>query len=152
MTVTAQQFRVDFPEFANPDQYRTTDINLYLNILNPSVDPFRWGQFTNLGIELWTAHFLVLDAVDRRTATAGGIPGQLSGLVSTKTVGGVSISYINIADTEKNGGSWNLTLYGRRWFRLSQMVGAGPGVTVGGYGRYPANNRCGGIDMWQWPQ
>jgi hypothetical protein len=41
-------------------------------------------------------------------------------------VGGVSVSYDLSQGVDARGGDWNMTAYGRRFFRMSRSAGAGP--------------------------
>ena len=128
--VTVSKFRTDFPEFADVTKYPTNGIQMYLNIANSSHDPIRWGQYWVMGVELYTAHFVALDALDVQSGSAGGVAGTSSGIVSSKSIGGVSVSYDVATGSEKDAGHWNLTNYGKRYFRFARIVGAGP-VHVG---------------------
>ena len=119
------QFRTDLPEFADTATYPDAQVNLYLNLAALVLPAARWCDYLNLGLELFTAHNIVLDRQGVVIAAAGGIPGVASGVVSAKSVGQMSISYDTAAGIEKDAGHWNLTVYGRRFFRLMGMIGMG---------------------------
>jgi hypothetical protein len=129
--VTAAQFKADFTAFADPAKYPESDCNLYLTLANAVLDPRRFGQYLNMAIELFTAHYLTLDAIDNAAAAKGGIPGQQGGQIASKSVGGASINYDTAASVEPGGGHWNLTTFGKRYYRLVMMAGMG-GVQVTG--------------------
>lgn len=123
--MTPSQFRQDFPEFADTTQYPDSSINFWLTVATQLVNPARWGVLTDQGIELCTAHHLVLAARDAQAAAVGGIPGQMTGPLSSKSVDKVSASYDTGAATVDDGGFWNLTSYGVRYLTLARTMGAG---------------------------
>ena len=82
-------------------------------------------ELTNIGIELVTAHHLVIALRDQTAAAVGGVPGVMTGPTSAKAVDKVSTSYDTSAATLDNGGFWNLTSYGARYLSLARMMGAG---------------------------
>lgn len=126
MTVTVASFRQDYPEFASPIKYTDRDIQRYLVLGVNRCDPARWGDIADLGVSLFTAHFLVLAARDKARSDAGGIPGQVVGPQGSKSVGGVSASYDTASVTEQGAGFWNMTTYGIEFYRWSNMAGMGP--------------------------
>jgi len=123
--MTPEQFRSDFPEFDDDTKYSDASIAFQLTIATSLVNPCRWGVLTDQGIELCAAHFLVLARRDEATAEVGGIPGQVTGPLSSKAVDKVSASYDTGAATIDDAGMWNLTTYGVRFLTLARMMGAG---------------------------
>lgn len=119
------QFRVDFPEFANPEQYPDSQLNFWGGIATKMVNACLWLDMTTTGIELYVAHELTLARLNAQAAQSGGTPGQSGGIASSKTVGQVSVSYDPNTTTEKDAGWWNLTVYGKQFIRLARMFGAG---------------------------
>ena len=89
------------------------------------VNATRWAELTNIGIELVTAHHLVLSARDQMAATVGGVPGVMTGPTSAKAIDKVSTSYDTGAATLENAGFWALSSYGIRFLTLARMMGAG---------------------------
>jgi len=129
--ITIDQFRRDFPVFADSSKYEDEQIALYLNVFGPSINAQRWGQFYTLGIELLVAHNMALDALAARQG-AGGVPGiGNTGIVASKSVGSASISYDTSLGIDPRAGDYNLTIYGRRLYRIIRMVGMAP-TQVGG--------------------
>lgn len=120
--MTPDQFRADFPEFANVSD---AQINLWLTISTSMVDPGRWDELTNIGIELLTAHQLAIALRDQKTGAAGGATGAVSGPLSSKTVDKVSSSYNTAGTQYADAAFWNLTSYGVRYLALARMFGAG---------------------------
>ena len=56
--------------------------------------------------------------------SAGG-----TGIVSSKSVDGASVSFDTSTGAEQGAGFWNQTAYGREYWQLIQMMGAG-GVQI----------------------
>jgi hypothetical protein len=119
------QFVTDFPEFSNPTIYPPAMIQTWLTVAASLVNGERWKELTNLGIELVTAHHLVLGARDQNAAAVGGIPGTMNGPTSAKAVDKVSTSYDTGAAALDGAGFWALTSYGMRYLTLARMFGAG---------------------------
>lgn len=156
--ISEAQFRKDLPEFTDPAVYTPYGINFWLNIAKQSINTHRWGgsahdpwptvlldlpdlTLYDLGTELFIAHQLVLEARANAVVAAGGIPGEVSGPVSSKSVDKVSVSYDVQAIIEAGAGYWNLTTYGLRYFRM--MMLAGMGAVQIGIGRIPPNTLAG---------
>jgi hypothetical protein len=129
--ISVLQFREDFPEFRDPSVYADSQVALYANLAAKLFDARRWADLLDLGIELYTAHNLVLDALAVKSARNGGIPGTAGGILSSKSVGSASVSYDTGAGTEDGAGSYNLTIYGRRLWRLIRLAGMAPTQVTG---------------------
>jgi len=125
MTVTPAQLRSDFPEFANTTTYPDSLVNMWLTVANSLVNPIRWAELTNLGIELVTCHHLAISARDQLAAAVGGAPGEVKGPTASKSVDKVSVSYDTGAVSLTDAGFWNMTSYGVRFLGLARMMGAG---------------------------
>lgn len=139
MSVTPTTFRQQFREFMQPDDYPDDAINLWnttaLMFLTGSViadNTTRWGTALDYATSLFIAHHLVLGARNLATAQAGGIPGEVKGPATNKSVDKVSQGYDTKAVTFEDGSAafWNQTSYGVRLYDLITMFGAG-GVQVG---------------------
>ena len=127
---TNAQFRADFPEFTSTATYPDTVVTMWLTIANSmlSASATKWSTVFGLGCELFAAHNLVLEQKDYAISLRGGVPGINAGVVSSKGVGGASISYDTSSGVEANAGHWNLTIYGRRFMRLARMAGMGGAI------------------------
>jgi hypothetical protein len=153
----ATQFVADFPEFntslvvptpgTNPVQISPSTIQYWANVawamLNTAYS--RWTAdgdpnttVFNMGLEMFVAHHVILEVLAQRDMDVGGIPGVAVGIVAGKSAGDVSISYDTGSVLEMNAGHWNYTIYGKRFYRLTQIIGAGP-VQVGTPGCGPQN-------------
>lgn len=130
VTYTPATFHIAFPEFQDGSRYPDSTIAFWLNIATGLVDPERWGDTYELGLYLVTAHNLVLAARSADLAARGGYPGA-AGLLSSKSVGGVSVSYDTGSIAQENAGQWNLTTYGNRYIGFARLFGMG-GVQIGG--------------------
>lgn len=121
----SNQFRQDFPEFADTTQYTESAVNLWLTLGGKTLDPDRWCDYLDIGLELFTAHNLSLAAGNQLAAMAGGAPGQVKGPVTSKSVDKVSVGYDSGAATLQDGGFFNLTTYGIQFLQFARMVGTG---------------------------
>jgi hypothetical protein len=125
MSITPTQFRSDFPEFSDPTKYPDSLIQTWLTVAASLVNANRWVELTNIGIELVTAHHLVLSVRDQTAAAVGGVPGVMTGPTSAKAVDKVSTSYDTGATALDGAGFWALSSYGVRYLTLARMMGAG---------------------------
>jgi Protein of unknown function (DUF4054) len=124
--VNAQQFRADYPEFGSSTMFPSTQIEYWLNVAYSFLNSDRWGNQLPIGIELYVAHNLSLEAKAQLDAKDNGVPGYSPGLVIAKTVGPVGIKYENKITQEKDSGHWGFTIYGLRFIRMARLMGAGP--------------------------
>lgn len=119
------QFVTDFPEFGSTPLYPVSAITFWLTVAEQMVNASLWQGMTNLGIELYAAHNLVLEAQALRTSR-NRIPGGISqGPISAKSVDKVSVAFAVEAAAEDGAGQYNLTIYGTRYYRFTQIFGAG---------------------------
>lgn len=121
----ATQFRTDFPEFADTTAYPDATVNLWLGVAQTTLPADRWGALLDLGTELFIAHHLAIGAGNKKAAAAGGIPGAAGGVIASKSVDKVSVSYDTTAGTIEGGDFWNRTTYGIEFLRYARMMGAG---------------------------
>ena len=119
------QFRQDFPEFGNTTTYPDSSVTFWMTIAVSLVNPDRWGVLTDQGIELVTAHHLVLAQRDQAAVAVGGAPGEVKGPTASKSVDKVSVSYDAGAVALSDAGFWNLTTYGIRFMTIARTMGAG---------------------------
>ncbi|MFY3647728.1 DUF4054 domain-containing protein [Achromobacter xylosoxidans] len=118
-------FRADFPEFADTTRYTDSQLTLWSTMAEAMLNQSRWGTLWPLGVKLYTAHHLAIAARNQQSSTAGGIPGQVTGPQSSKSVDKVSVSYDTGSVANPDATFWNLTTYGIELWRLIQMFGAG---------------------------
>ncbi|CAI2418446.1 DUF4054 domain-containing protein [Serratia liquefaciens] len=122
---TVTQFRTDFPQFNDTTRYPEAQIQFRLNLADALLDERRLGNLFVYLVELFVAHYTALQAVDNRAAAAGGAGGANSGVVSSKSVDKVSVSYDNSATLNPDAGFWNNTRYGAEFYQYICMFGAG---------------------------
>jgi len=131
VSVTVISFRGDLPEFKDPSVYPDSMVNRYITLGVNFQNQYRWDpSIIDYGTELFVAHNCVLDARNQAAATAGGIPGTVQGVQTSKGVDKVNVSYDVEKVTLENGSFWNMTTYGVRFLQLSRMYGSG-GYQVG---------------------
>ncbi|MDD1789095.1 MAG: DUF4054 domain-containing protein [Paraburkholderia tropica] len=119
------QFRQTFPEFGDASVFPDAVVQIWLTVAVSLVNPLRWMELTDIGIGLVTAHHLALSLRDQKTAAVGGVPGQVTGPQTSKSVDKVSASQDTAAVTLDGAGFWNSTMYGVRYYTLALSMGAG---------------------------
>lgn len=136
--MTPDKFRSILTAFRDPQAYPNGEIELWLDLADKVLLASRWADYHELGTALWVAHNLVLAKRDEKVADGGGIPGApTGGIVSSKSVGSVSVSYDTQNGLEQGAGQWNLTSFGVRFYQLMRLVGmggsqlGGPDITLG---------------------
>jgi hypothetical protein len=130
-------FRTAFPEFSDTVKYPDQMVTFWSTIATNQVNCRAWKNMYSQGVQLYTAHELVLAAQNVKVAANGGSPGGSAGIAVNKTVGSVSVGYDAATTTEKDAGYWNQTTYGKQFFRLAMLFGAGAIQLVGGFPRSP---------------
>lgn len=80
--------------------------------------------------ELFVAHNIELEKQAVENASTGGDPGTGRGVIASKSIGGVSVSFDTSQIVDPNSGFWGLTTYGLRFIRLARLRGSGP-IQVG---------------------
>jgi len=123
---TNEQFRSDFPEFADITRYPDASVNFYLGQADTLLDQNVLGdQFVYLA-ELFTAHYTELRGrALAASAAGGGNSNGSAGVVTSKSVDKVSVSYDVSGVIDPDAGFWNATAYGREFFWWWAMFGAG---------------------------
>jgi hypothetical protein len=122
--VDINTFRTAFPEFDStkfPDVMVTTWSSIGERLVNEKY----WDTEKPFGVQLFTAHHLVLARANVEASSSGGLPGQTSGPTQSKAVGSASVSYDTQSSINLNAGHWNMTSYGKQFFQLARMFGAG---------------------------
>jgi len=120
-----QAFRQAFPEFANEQTYPDPMVNFWAEVGDSRLNKDRWGDLLTQGMYLFVAHHISLAAQNVSAAARGRAPGQHSGILSGKGVGGVSANYDTSSVSFQDAGNWNLTQYGRDFWQLMNIVGMG---------------------------
>lgn len=118
-------FRTEFPEFSDTVVYPTPMIQFWADLAEIQVRECVWKRVWPTGVKLYVAHELVIAAQNVKAAQNGGAPGLSGGIANNKTVGSVTVGYDSQSTSEKNAGFYNLTTYGKQFYRLAMMFGAG---------------------------
>lgn len=127
--LTVQEFREAFPQFTD-ELFPDGRVRFYLTLAGKSLSAERWDDLLPEGMGLFAAHYLTLEreAAKSKDGT-GGIAAAAGAVISSsKTVGGVSKSEGRagtVATANLNAGHWNDTIYGKQYWQMVQLVGAG---------------------------
>lgn len=108
-------FLEKFPQFNDLNKYPEESVQFWFDYSNKFFNIQKWGKFYEDGLYLLTAHNLIL----------AGLNGQVSGLLTSKSVDSVSAGYDITSIAYKKGGLFNRSIYGMQYYHLSQMIGAG---------------------------
>lgn len=126
MSFDIENFRSAFPEFLDESKYTDDMLEFWSTFAEKLLNATRWGDLLTHGLYLFVAHQITLAYKDYADGTAGRAPGQsASGIVSSKSVGGASISYDTGSVSLADAGNFNSTRYGREFWQLSQLIGMG---------------------------
>lgn len=107
-------FKIRFPEF---DSVLDARIQLFIDDAELILNEVYWGEKFDLGTSYYVAHELT-----RGTKTEAG-SSLSSGLVASKAVDGVSISYTNKTPTADDEGYYASTSYGQKYLALRKNLG-----------------------------
>jgi hypothetical protein len=120
-------FRESFPEFGDDTKYTDAMITFWASIATSLLNTERWGDLLSQGLMLYTAHHVVIAYANFKAEAGSGDAGFgfHAGLVSSKSVGGVSVSYNNQEVVITDGGEFNSTTYGRQFLFLARIKGIG---------------------------
>ncbi len=122
---TVSDFRRDFPQFSDDTKYPDAVIEFRLNLADMLIDGSAMGSMFPYLAELFVAHYLVLNAADTAAGALGGAGGATSGVVASKSVDKVSVSYDNSATLNADAGFWNFSRYGAEFWQLLMLFGYG---------------------------
>lgn len=117
-------FRTQFPEFRDTVMYPDQMINFWADLAQLDCSQCVYKTAWLKSVSLYTAHEITLAAQSIKAAAAGGMPGTSGGIANTKTVGSVTVGYDSQITGEKDAGHWNLTNYGKMYYRLMRLYGA----------------------------
>jgi len=126
MTVTVASFRVDFPEFADTVRFPDSGIQRWLTLAPQFHNADRWGDSFDLGVGLYTAHFVALGALNAQQAAGGGVGGVGLGMIASQGGGSLNVSFDTSSVADEGAGHWNMTTYGLQRRELIRLFGAGP--------------------------
>ena len=118
-------FRTSFPEFADETKYPDAMITFWDTVGTSLLNATRWGNLLTIGLYLYVAHQIIMQSKDVALSVRGKYPGLAAGVITNKSVDGVSVSYDVGSATLENAGNYNQTRYGREFWKLVQIVGMG---------------------------
>lgn len=126
---TPSDFRGAMPAF-NYDIISDETLEGFIEIANNIVSYPRWHNLWKEGMRLVVAHYATLflqGPTYGMSASEIVNAGKVQGSVTSKSVGGVSVSMDNSsAISDLNGwGAWKLTVYGVQFAQLAKLVGKG---------------------------
>ena len=126
---TLAMFRAEMPAFT-AEIISDTVLSGLIDLAHKTVGYKRWGKLWQQGMRLVVAHYATLYLQQPQPgASAAEIVGQgkVQGSMTSKSVGGVSVSYDNSsAVSDLTGwGQWKLTVYGTQFAQLAKLVGKG---------------------------
>lgn len=121
----AQTFRKNFPEFVDSAPYADASIDFWTALGTSLLPADRWGAQLDYGLQLFVAHHLVIGKRDAEAAAIGGAPGEIKGVLTSRTVDKVTQSWDAGTVTLTDAGFWNMTSYGVRFLQFARMIGAG---------------------------
>lgn len=122
---TVSDFRRDFPQFADTTKYPDPVIQFRLNLADTLIDGSAMGDMLPYLVELFVAHYMVLYAADSASEAVGGAGGASSGVVASKSVDKVSVSYDNSSTLNADAGFWNYSRYGAEFYQMLMLFGYG---------------------------
>lgn len=118
-------FRDTFPAFADPGVYPDARVSFQGQLADQFYGAEPWGDLQANVAMLAVAHALAMQG------KSGGSSGGVKGVVSSKSVDKVSVSYDVRAATYDNAPYFNGSPYGIELYRLIRMAGAGPMHVMG---------------------
>lgn len=121
-TFDIDQFREEFPEFANESSYSDSMITFWSGMGIALLNTDRWGTLLDYGLKLWTAHNI---SIAKQNDQAGVVPGTGAALLASESAGPLSYSRDTHSTVELDAGNYNLTTYGQQFIRLARIVGTG---------------------------
>lgn len=104
-------------------------MQMYLDFAHHCIKYSRWRNGFQIAISLFTAHFCTLYLQSFSDSTAQSVihAAQSKGLVTSKTVDGVSVSYDYSTALQglSEWGGWTMTAYGTQLAMLAKLYGKG---------------------------
>lgn len=127
--LTVARFREMFPQFTE-ELFPEGRVAFWLTLAGKQLSPARFDDCYPEGCCLYAAHHLTLErAAAKSTDGTGGMDAAAGPVVSSsKAVGGVSLSESRAgaaATGSPTAGHFNDTVYGKQYWQLVQLVGAG---------------------------
>lgn len=117
--MTPSTFKALFPEFS--DDMNST-VQAFIDLSAPYFDPERWGDFLSEGMACFVAHRMAVATQSARDTTHNG---ATSLPMIRRKVGDVEAQASEAILIKSIDNQYLATSYGRRYWDLVQMIGAG---------------------------
>lgn len=123
-----EKFYTIYPQFMDLDELPNEVVDMYIMFANEVVKEKRYGKVWEMAIFLFLAHFLTLYLMsttsEQPEANEVIAAGQTKGLISSKSVGDVSVSYdFSLAvSTVESWGQFNLTTFGTQFANIAKFI------------------------------
>jgi hypothetical protein len=141
-------FRSYFTAFGDAAVYPDATVQWWLDQGAVLLDPELWCDIYQLGQGLWAAHELA--KFQMATLAGANNPSGIGGIVQSKAVNGVSVSYDTSIGTEDGAGQYNLTIYGRQFYHRVKLIGMGP-IQIGAASCPPPGSGGAWVGPPPWP-
>jgi hypothetical protein len=123
MTITVPQFKIRFPEFSDNTEYPDARVQMFIDdtVMYMGSDETRWCNQYNYAQFYLAAHLLI-----KGTFSEAGDSSSKSGEVSSKSAGGVSVSYTLVAKDRSDTDNFLIsTSYGQQFKNIRDMCFVG---------------------------
>ena len=129
-SVSRDEFLAFYPQFGSAE-IPSVVIDMSLERANAAIQESRWHSNWKIGVMLYTAHMVTMwaksaaNADDPRSTIAH--KGDATGAMTSKSVGGVSVSYGSTSGDGDLAGFGNLrdTIFGQQLATMAKLVGHG---------------------------
>ncbi|MCL6442065.1 MAG: DUF4054 domain-containing protein [Alicyclobacillus sp.] len=121
-----------YPQFGNDSEgnpiISTTMIQAFIDMANNCIQQARWRSAWQIAMGLFVAHFCTLYLQSQADPNSGAAAvmeaGRARGVITSESVGDVSVSTENLSDLD-GWAAWNLTVYGQQLATMARLVGKG---------------------------
>lgn len=123
--LTVSAFRDNRPEFGDVNAFPDRTINRAIALAYRLLDPNRWTDILDDGVELFVCHHMTLFRRSMLDTLEGDAPGEVRGVVTSESVDKLSASYDSGSVTLADAGPWNATTYGQEYWLLASSLAIG---------------------------
>lgn len=121
---TVADLRIAYPEFT-AEAFPDAQVQYQIGLASRLTGKRGFGSLWSDAILALAAHSLALAWGRSQQAGVGGVGGVPSGAVTSKSVGGASISYDASVGNIDGAGLYAATSYGRQYYAWARRFGAG---------------------------
>ena len=130
--ITLAEFLAVYPQFGEKSTVPEEYLEMILDMANRAISERRWHSQRKVAVCLYVAHFATLwlktsAGMDGANPAAIANKGNSNSNISSKSVGGVSVSYgaSEGASDLAGYGAWKDTIYGQQLATMARIVGTG---------------------------